>query len=241
MQLSEIWVDIKGLENYQISNLGRVKSKERIVSNAVRTYLKREQILKIQIMKVGYKAIVLRDEKQKKHLFKIHRLVAEAFIANPYNLPQVNHKDGDKLNCCVENLEWCTPKYNTHHAIKNGLKPLVCGRNIQRVFQLRCDDLSISRIFENMADAAMLLGCNESCIYGAVIQRRPYENHYYIRECDYSKDTDKSYFRKLVNRKHRIFLDGKYVSGMEYAKIKGLSKDKVYEMIKNGELESEVV
>lgn len=239
--MKEEWKDIDGFENYQISSLGRVKSKERIVSNTVRTYLKKEQILKIQIMKVGYKAIVLRDEKQKKHLLKVHRLVAKAFIDNPHNLPQVNHKDGDKLNCCVENLEWCTPKYNTHHAIKNGLKPLICGRNIQRIFQLKCTDVSISQIFGNMADAATLIGCSESCIYEAIIQRRPYKNHYYIRECDYSKDIDKSYFRKLVNRKHKIFIDGKHVSGMEYAKITGIPRYKVYEMIKNGDLESEVV
>ena len=59
--MNEIWKDIKGFENYQISNFGRVKSKERFVSNACRSYLKPEQILRTHVMKCGYLAINLRD------------------------------------------------------------------------------------------------------------------------------------------------------------------------------------
>lgn len=240
IKTQEIWEDIEGFDNYQISNFGRIKSKERIVSNACRTYLKKEQILKSHVMKTGYIGIHLAQDGKRK-LFKIHRLVATAFIPNYERLPCINHIDGNKLNNSIENLEWCTIKQNNIHAIHNGLKPLICGRNIHKVLQLKCSDLSINQTFSNIADAARKVGCNESVIYSAIIQRRPHNNFYYIKECDYSDRIKKSYFRELVNRKHRIFLDGKMVSALEYSKITGIPRYKVYEMIKNGEIESEVV
>ena len=70
---------------------------------------------------VGYYQCTLRDDKNKKHYKRTHRLVARAFIENPNNLPQVNHKDGNKLNNHVDNLEWCTNKDNTQHGYDNNL------------------------------------------------------------------------------------------------------------------------
>ncbi|MBE6156988.1 MAG: hypothetical protein E7161_04530 [Firmicutes bacterium] len=104
----EIWKSIEGYENYEISNLGNVKS---LYNNIIR---------KPRIGKNGYYYITLWKNGKCKSK-KNHRLVAEAFIPNPDNLPQVNHKDGNKLNNCVDNLEWCTASYNVRHAIKNGL------------------------------------------------------------------------------------------------------------------------
>ena len=239
--MDEEWRDISGFNgNYQISNFGRVKSKERVVSNSVRTYVKEEQILRTQTMKSGYKCVVLREAGKKK-LLKIHRLVATAFISNPDNLPCVNHIDGNKTNNFVGNLEWCTVEYNNKHAIQNGLKPLVCGSNVQKIFQLNNAELSINQVFESIAEASRIIGCNESSIYASIIQKRPYKGFYYIRENDYSESIDKSYFRKLVNRKHKIKIGDVVVSGIEYSRITGIPRCKVYEMIKNGELESEVV
>ena len=68
----------------------------------------------------GYPRVKLRLSGKVKHLF-VHRAVAEAFIPNPDNKPQVNHKDGNKMNPCLDNLEWCTPKENMHHASITGL------------------------------------------------------------------------------------------------------------------------
>jgi len=240
--VQEIWADIDGFENYQISNLGKVKSKERMVSNAVRTFLKQEQMLKTQIMKTGYRSIVIRDEKQHKHLFKIHRLVAQAFIPNPNNLPEVNHKDGDKLNCHVDNLEWCTCKENVNHAIRHGLVSPIRGRNIQKIMQLNCDDLSVNCVFENITDAAKKLGCNSlGTLYSALEERRSFKGFYYIRESDFSSEIDNSYFRKTKVTRYKILYKSSYISTMQYSNATGISRYKIYQMIKNGEIESEVI
>lgn len=74
--------------------------------------------LKTQISDKGYERIKIR-----KKMYQIHRLVAKHFISNEINLPQVNHKDGNKLNNNVENLEWCNNSSNQKHAWKNGLQP----------------------------------------------------------------------------------------------------------------------
>lgn len=109
--MKEIWKDIKGYENkYQISNLGRVKSLE--FKNRQAT-IKREKILKIN-NSTRYPSIDLMYKGKRKNI-PIHRLVAKTFIANPNNYLCVNHKDENKSNNNVENLEWCTHKYNSNY------------------------------------------------------------------------------------------------------------------------------
>lgn len=116
--INEVWKDIEGYEGlYQVSNLGRVKSLERIISDGRH---RKERILKPYDDGNGY----LRVELQSKP-FKLHRLVAQAFIPNPDNLPFVNHKDENPKNNRVflnddgsvdeSNLEWCDNKYNINY------------------------------------------------------------------------------------------------------------------------------
>lgn len=112
----EEWRDIKGYEGkYQISNYGNVKSLERydITNHKVNEIIKRTE--KNQR---GYIRVTLENPHKK---FMVHRLVANAFIDNPYNLPQVNHIDGNKENNNVSNLEWCTRSDNLKHAYKENL------------------------------------------------------------------------------------------------------------------------
>lgn len=107
----ENWKDIAGYKGrYQVSDMGRVKS----------ILFKKELILKHGFNRCGYNYINL--SKDKVYVSKtVHRLVALAFISNPENKPQVNHKDGDKNNNSVLNLEWNTSKENNTHSFKTGL------------------------------------------------------------------------------------------------------------------------
>lgn len=104
----EEWRTIQGT-HYAISNLGNIKNNKTGV------------VRKPQTDKDGYKQIVI--QVNNKHLcLKIHKLVAEYFVPNPLNLPIVNHKDGDKLNCEDTNLEWSTSSHNNLHAYATNLK-----------------------------------------------------------------------------------------------------------------------
>lgn len=111
---------------------------------------------------LGYKAVALRvfdGQKSIQRLLKIHRLVAEYFIPNPQKLPVVNHKDGNKENNVVENLEWCTVKENTIHALKNQLKRTLINKdNGQFIIDL------IEEFHYNYADVSQLLNIDRHAI-----------------------------------------------------------------------------
>lgn len=123
----ELWKWIAGYEGiYKISNYGRVKSFPR---QGASTEIK---IRKPILTKRGYLQICLYKGCKEK-AFKIHRLVAEAFIPNPENKPEVNHKYGMKFDSYFENLEWATPKENMKHAVDIGLAPTGTNRNTAKL------------------------------------------------------------------------------------------------------------
>ncbi len=135
----EEWRDIKGYEGYyQISNLGRVKSLPRDVGS---NRCKKEIIMKTSLDKDGYENLVLRKDGKQKH-FRVNRLVAEAFLENPNNYPQVNHKDEDKTNNNVNNLEWCSPKYNINYGSRTekASRKVIC--------------VTTGKIFKSIAEAS---------------------------------------------------------------------------------------
>ena len=105
----EVWKDIEEYEGlYQVSNKGRVKSLK----------FGKERILKPAKNDGGYLFVyIFKNGKRKMCL--VHRLVAQAFIPNPQNLPQINHRDEVKTNNSVQNLEWCTAKYNSNYGTHN--------------------------------------------------------------------------------------------------------------------------
>ena len=115
--MEEIWKDIKGYEGlYQVSNLGRVKSLARTiykVDGTTQTF--KDKIRSATFNGRGYLQVGLSKEGSYT-TFKVHRLVANTFIPNPYNKTQVNHIDGNKDNNHRSNLEWCNHKYNMKHA-----------------------------------------------------------------------------------------------------------------------------
>lgn len=118
----EIWKDVLGYEGYyQVSNLGRVKSLDRVVLRKGHNMNLKGKIIKPQLNEFGYQMVVLIKMAKSKSI-KIHQLVANAFIPNPENLPCINHKDGLKRNNHATNLEWCTYSQNHKHAYDMGLK-----------------------------------------------------------------------------------------------------------------------
>ena len=120
----EVWKDVVGYEGlYQVSNLGRVKSLERTKqmkrSRTGCSYIQKVYtcIKKQRIEPLGYLKITINKENIKKRVF-VHVLVAKTFIPNHDNLPQVNHKDEDKTNNRIGNLEWCTASYNSNYGTR---------------------------------------------------------------------------------------------------------------------------
>lgn len=113
-----LWKDIKGYEGfYQINEYGDIRSIDHIRKNGKNgKYVQKGKNLKWRVNTSGYKVLRLSKNGKVRNEF-VHVLVAKTFIPNPYNLPQVNHKDENKLNSNVSNLEWCTNKYNQIYSL----------------------------------------------------------------------------------------------------------------------------
>ena len=169
--MEEIWIDIDGYNGrYKISNLGRVKSYAQDRVNG-----------KIKIgnkTKKGYLKILLYDGNGNSHWYPIHRLVACAFIDNPHNLPQVNHKDENKENNCVDNLEWCTNEYNHSYGTRNkraGESNRCCLTTSKRVCSI--DENGHIEYFDSIGEAERMTGNSHCNIVRALKGRRPYCGH----------------------------------------------------------------
>ena len=123
MELDEVWKDIPGFRDvYQVSNLGRVRSKDHYVfaSNGMKR-IQYGRILRTAISKKGYVQVSIMIDSNKRFHTGVHRLVAKCFIPEINGKDQVNHIDGDKLNNKVDNLEWCNNSENQKHAVFNNL------------------------------------------------------------------------------------------------------------------------
>ena len=165
--MEEIWKAIEGYEGkYQVSNLGRVRSLDRKVAtvhSALRTI--KGKTLVPWTDKYGYLHVNLWSEcKMKSHM--VHRLVAGAFIPNPDNMPEVNHKDEDKKNNRADNLEWCNTRYNinygnrSHKVSQTRISNAMLGL---RVEQLTMDGQHV-RTFDSIREASRVSGADKSVI-----------------------------------------------------------------------------
>lgn len=127
--MKEIWKRIEGLENYEISNLGRVRSIDRIVECNNKKRLFKGQILKQYVLKNGYLKVCICLKGKTKNLL-VHRLVANAFVPNERNVKYVDHIDTDKTNNISSNLKWVTASenYKNPTTYKRHLQNAVRGR-----------------------------------------------------------------------------------------------------------------
>lgn len=145
---NEIWKDIKGFEGYyQASSYGRIRSCDRYITEKTgKVNFLKSRILKNNIGDDGYYKVVL-QKYGKAYYFRVCRLIAQTFLENSGNKPQVNHIDGNKLNDHVTNLEWNTVQENITHSIQSGLKPV--GENSFNAKLKETDIIRIRYLYDN--------------------------------------------------------------------------------------------
>ena len=144
--MEEIWKENDN--RYSVSNFGRVKS----------NYANKERILKPYLNKDGYLKVDIRHGDYRKSM-SVHRLVAIAFIPNPDNLEQINHKDEDKTNNCIDNLGWCTIDYNCNYGTRNERKAIGCQKNIFSV-----DRDGVITHYDSVLQASQILHLEKTAI-----------------------------------------------------------------------------
>ena len=173
----EIWKDIKGYEGlYQVSNLGRVKSLSKKYGHGKRN----EKIMACSLRKDGYISVSL-FKKSKGKTFGVHRLVAEAFIPNPDNLPQVNHKDENKQNNYANNLEFCTKKYNMNY----GTRKERAYSKTRKHNIIQCDlNGNVIKIWECAYIASKKLNIKQSGIYRCCMKKQDVYKGYVWKYAD---------------------------------------------------------
>jgi len=219
----EVWKDIKGFEGrYKISSYGRVKS----LFKKRNSDIYKKFIMKNRIGGTGYLTVGLRLNCKTKN-FNIHRLVAEHFIDNPLNKSQVNHKDGNKKNANVENLEWVTPSENGIHAYKNnlskawnnGLRGSETGK-YRSVFQVWEDGKY--KKWDCISDAVRENGFDSGCITRCCNKENSnHKGFIWIYEDDFSEKEINTRLKMLPDKIKRISKDGKikyYNSPIDAAK-----------------------
>lgn len=182
----EIWKIYPKLDSIEVSNLGRVRTKSRIVTRKNgRKYHVKGRILKQQLLPNGY-LFVHTTVNGKGVNLRVNRLVAICFIPNPNNYPEVNHIDNDKTNNVASNLEWCTKQYNLDYKKNFGTSPAeIQGRP---VFAVNLKTGKVLR-FETQSEAARKLSIDISNVSMVVKGKRLQTGGYWFTE-DESEITD---------------------------------------------------
>lgn len=176
---NEVWKDIQGYEGrYQISTCGRVKSLSHVRYLGTSGYKRfKEKMLAPVYNQKGYARVGLKDKNHHQRTLSIHRLVAEAFIPNPDNLPQVNHKDENKSNNNVENLEWTSCKDNVNYGTgvkRRSITQRYTEPNMKTVYQYTKDGDFI-RSYISTAEAGRITGFERSGISCACRNKKRFE------------------------------------------------------------------
>jgi len=197
---SEIWELLPGVPGVEVSTFGRVRTLDRLISSEKRTRFTKGRILKQNGNGKGYLQVNIPiDGKQITR--KVHRLVAQVFISNPDNLPQVNHLDCDRTNNNVENLEWCDNSYNVQYREKFGK-----AQN-KPVFAINLKTLEVSH-FSSQGEASRALGISQGGIYFVIKGKYKQTNGFW-----FVNDDDKA--DDIINRKLNEIGEARLMINME--------------------------
>lgn len=226
--MEEVWKDIKGYEGlYQVSNLGRVKSVTHDVVDSIgRHSVKEGRILSLRnSTKTGYPTINLTKNGKFKS-FNIHRLVAEAFIPNPNNLPCVNHKDESRDNNCVSNLEWCTYKYNNTYGTASKRRKISLTNYyeaheevLKPVVQYSVDGSLICE-YKSIREAEKTLGLDVSSGISACCAGKLHTAYGYV----WRYKGEQFSFIESKPKRHQKFVIKRDTAGNEIARYKSVSE-----------------
>lgn len=178
--MQEEWRPVVGFEeSYEVSNLGKVRSIDRdvnYINNGTPAVLHiKGKLLKLGKDADGYERVAMKCGNKTK-LAGVHRLVAQAFILNPNNLPCVNHKDYNRSNNCVDNLEWCTVRYNNRYSNNESRRPHSIYENRDAVKRrlshpVRC--IETGEIFPSMIEAERRLHLGSTAVYFSIKNNKP--------------------------------------------------------------------
>ena len=193
------WRPIKGYEGlYEVSNTGEIKSLPRVRKNGKSSYLQKEKLLRQSNTTTGYKKVELVKDGKRKSL-KVHRLVAQAFIPNPQNKPQVNHLDGNKINNNVSNLEWATISENVQHGYDTGLNSNKYTLDEEKIIKLYTEGQSLNEV-------AKIFNCSVGVIQRILkknnIKTRTTgeaRNLYHIEGLDLEKELEHKTYKQLAD------------------------------------------
>jgi len=152
MIANEQWKPVKGYTRYEVSNTGKVRN------------IHTKRLKSVRETKTGYLITDLKENGEKKTSY-IHRLVAEAFVANAFSFPCVNHKDENKQNNLAENLEWCTVCYNNKYGTHNEkIKETKTERYGKRVAKVDPVSGKVLGVFASITEAANSIGVKKQAI-----------------------------------------------------------------------------
>ena len=180
------WYDIPDYEGlYQITKSGLVWSCTRVIERSNgKSNIVRGKLLGVTVDVNGYNSVTLADANHKTKKYLLHRLVAQIFIPNPENKPEVNHKDGDKSNNCVSNLEWATRYENQYHASISGLSSAWTSAHGKKMSDaaLKVNSkpvicVTTGEVFANRVSACRSLHLGGDAVRISIKENRPYKGY----------------------------------------------------------------
>lgn len=191
-----VWVSVFGYEGeYQVSNLGQVRSLNRVITYADGSTRRRQgKILKPYVSPSGYCTVYLAHNGHQSAKF-VHVLVANAFLPKPDYKVEVNHKDGNKKNNCIENLEWCTHRENILHSFSSGLHPVFSSDYMRMIgikgskvsakkssIPIICETDGLAFVSQNAADR--YYGYYPGSICNAIKRNKPFKGRKFRKLID---------------------------------------------------------